>query len=50
MIPVQILKKEVSVLYHAKRMGGYTERSNGARLESNDLLQCRWDDAKTGVA
>lgn len=37
MIPIDILTKDISVLYHARLMEGHTKRNNAERSESNDL-------------
>lgn len=44
MVPVDILAKEMSILYHARRMKWGAERRNAARLEWRDLWQCKWNE------
>lgn len=41
MITIDILTKEVSVLYHARHIDAQTERRNEARPNSHDLQQDR---------
>ena len=48
MIPVDILAKEMSVLYNARHMEGHAQRRNAARSESLDLWQRRWDESAKG--